>query len=145
MLARRIFPAGLAVISALACSSSLRTSQSPEPVRRSRPEPVRTSPAPRAVNRQSTAARLGIPPGHLPPAGECRIWLPGTPPGRQRAAESCRGIERHAPAGSWIVYRPSRDRTLVHIRVVDNQRAGSVILVRVYDVADGSFVREENP
>ena len=58
MLARRIFPAGLAVISALACSSSLRTSQSPEPVRRSRPEPVRTSPAPRAVNRQSTAARL---------------------------------------------------------------------------------------
>ena len=43
------------------------------------------------------------------------------------------------------MYRPTRDRKLVHVRVVDNQRAGSVILVRVYDVADGSFVREENP
>lgn len=73
------------------------------------------------------------------------MWVPGTPPGRQRRAESCRGIERHAPAGSWIVYRPTRDKKLVHVRVVDNHRAGSIVSVRVYEVADGRFVREEHP
>ena len=137
MFVRRILPAGLLVISALGCSSSIQTSRSPEPAGRSA--------APTPVGRQSTAARLGIPPGHLPPEGGCRIWVPGTPPGRQRAAESCQAVERHAPAGSWIVYRPTRDKKLVHVRVVDDRRGGSVVRVRVYEVADGRFVREENP
>jgi hypothetical protein len=133
---RRILPAGALLLSVLACSTSLQTSRSTEPASR---------PATRSSPRASTAARLGIPPGHLPPEGGCRIWVPGTPPGRQRRPESCSGIERHAPAGSWIVYRPSRDKKLVHVRVVDNRRAGSVVTIRVYEVADGSFVREENP
>src|SRR6266516_3213845 len=29
----------------------------------------------------STAATLGVPPGHLPDEGECRVWIPGAPPG----------------------------------------------------------------
>src|SRR5207249_9008254 len=31
----------------------------------------------------STAATLGVPPGHLPKPGECRVWIPRVPPGRQ--------------------------------------------------------------
>lgn len=31
----------------------------------------------------------GIPPGHLPAAGECRVWYDGRPPGQQPAPTSC--------------------------------------------------------
>lgn len=95
----------------------------------------------------STAATLGVPPGHLPAPGECRVWIPGVPPGRQPRprSRSCAGIEAAAPAGSWIIYRPSADRKLVHVREVDRLRAGVVIRIRVYEVDSGKFVREENP
>jgi hypothetical protein len=43
------------------------------------------------------------------------------------------------------VYRPTRDKKLVHVRVVDDRRAGSIVTVRVYEVADGRFIREEHP
>src|SRR5574341_33280 len=94
-----------------------------------------------------TARTLGIPGGHLPRPGQCRIWIPGTPPGRQPHARSrtCVGIRAIAPAGSWIVYRPTRDRRLVHVREVDRARAGVIIIVRLYDVNTGNFVRDARP
>ena len=97
--------------------------------------------------RPSAAATLGVPPGHLPRAGECRVWIPGAPPGRQPRPKSraCAGIEAAAPAGSWIIYRPTADRRLVHVREVDRARAGVVIRIRVFEVETGRFVREENP
>jgi hypothetical protein len=44
-----------------------------------------------------------IPPGHLPPPGECRIWYPGTPPGHQPPPGSCRELRHHVPRGAWLV------------------------------------------
>ena len=38
----------------------------------------------------------GIPPGQMPPAGQCRVWYEGVPPGRQPRATSCREAERVA-------------------------------------------------
>lgn len=75
------------------------------------------------------------------------MWIPGTPPGRQPRPRSrpCAGIERDAPAGSWIVYRPGQERRFVHVRVVDERRAGVVVRVRVFEAESGRFVREENP
>ncbi|KHL26380.1 hypothetical protein PK98_07980 [Croceibacterium mercuriale] len=32
----------------------------------------------------------GIPPGHIPPAGQCRVWFDDRPPGHQPRATSCR-------------------------------------------------------
>ena len=104
-----------------------------------------TQPAPamsRASTNASTAATLGIPPGHLPPPGLCRVWMPGTPPGHQPRARNCAGIERMAPAGSWILYRPSEDRKVVQVRVVDERRAGFVIHRRVYSVQRGTLISE---
>ena len=49
---------------------------------------------------RNTARALGIPPGHLPPPGECRVWIPGRPPGRQARPRSCDGIMAVAPGGS---------------------------------------------
>jgi hypothetical protein len=40
--------------------------------------------------------KQGIPPGHLPPAGSCRVWYDGVPPGHQPAPTSCSEAERIA-------------------------------------------------
>jgi hypothetical protein len=100
------------------------------------PEP-RPEPAPRV-----TVVTLDVPPGHLPPPGKCRIWFPGDPPGHQPKARPCREIEREAPAGSWILYRPREDRSVVHVRVVDERRPGVVVWVRVFDIERRKLIRE---
>jgi hypothetical protein len=38
----------------------------------------------------------GIPPGQMPPAGQCRVWYEGVPPGRQPRAMNCNEAERIA-------------------------------------------------
>ncbi len=90
---------------------------------------------------------LDIPPGHLPEIGECRVWIPGLPPGQQAKPKSrtCAGITSVAPAGSWIIYRPSDDRTVAHVRLVDERRAGVVIRIRIFDIDSKRLMREENP
>ncbi|HEV8304183.1 MAG TPA: hypothetical protein VGQ25_04430 [Gemmatimonadales bacterium] len=95
----------------------------------------------------NTAVTLDVPPGHLPDPGECRVWIPGTPPGQQPKPKSrpCAGVAAAAPAGSWILYRPGQDRSVVHVRVVDARRAGVVIRVQVFDIESKRLLREENP
>lgn len=100
------------------------------------------APRPTASVTSSTAATLGIPPGHLPPRGYCRVWVPGEPPGHQARPARCEGIEHQAPPGSWIVYRPTRDKKVVHVRVMDEQQPGVVVLMRVYDAINGKLVSE---
>lgn len=116
------------------------------------PEP-KPAPAPR----KSTAATLGIPPGQLPSSGQCRVWVPGKPPGHQAKPRGCANIEAHAPAGSWIVYGPvgdsgpgkgkgkakGHDKQLVRVRVVDERKAGVIVWVRVFDAVSGVLVSEE--
>src|SRR6266704_6869449 len=104
-------------------------------------------PEARSEGGPSTAATLGVPPGHLPKPGQCRVWIPGVPPGHQPRpkSRSCAGIEAVAPPGSWILYRPTADRKLVHVREVDRARAGVVVRIRVFEAESGKFVREENP
>ncbi len=114
------------------CSSAVVVSGRPSP-----------TPAPRG-NSESVHA-LGIPPGHLPRPGQCRVWIPGTPPGRQARARSCAGILSSAPAGSWILYRPTTDRHYVHVRVVDPRRVGVLVSVRIFIASSGVYVSEREP
>lgn len=44
-----------------------------------------------------------IPPGHLPPPGECRIWYEGRPPGQQPPPGDCHTLERQVPNGAWLI------------------------------------------
>jgi hypothetical protein len=99
---------------------------------------VTRPPATSRANAGNTALTLGVPPGHLPPPGECRVWVPGRPRPR-----SCHGIAALAPAGSWILYRPGDDRRLVHVRYVDERRAGAVIRIRVFEAESGKYLRDE--
>ena len=89
----------------------------------------------------TSAKTLGVPPGHLPPVGQCRVWVPGKPPGQQERARTCSNIERDAPKGSWILYRPAEDRKVVQVREIDERRPGVVVHLRVYDAEKGTLVR----
>lgn len=46
---------------------------------------------------------VGIPPGHMPPPGKCRIWHPGTPPGQQPPPGDCRELMHRVPPGADLV------------------------------------------
>lgn len=52
----------------------------------------------------------GIPPGHLPPPGECRVWYDGRPPGQQPPPTDCREAERIASrdGNARVIYGEDR-------------------------------------
>jgi hypothetical protein len=52
-----------------------------------------------------------IPPGHRPPAGMCRIWIDGVPPGRQPAPTDCDTAVRNQPANSRIIWGENTGRS----------------------------------
>jgi hypothetical protein len=103
---------------------------------------IYSQPEARSGKGPSAAATLSVPPGQLPPPGLCRVWFPGRPPGRQPKARACADVESIAPAGAWVLYRPSQDRTVVHVRYVDDRRAGVVVWIRVFDASSGAFIRD---
>lgn len=46
---------------------------------------------------------VNIPPGHMPPPGECRIWFPDRPPGQQPPPGPCSELRHHVPPGAILV------------------------------------------
>jgi hypothetical protein len=46
---------------------------------------------------------LKIPPGHLPPPGECELWHPGDPPGHQPPPAPCAYLKETAPPGVVVI------------------------------------------
>jgi hypothetical protein len=56
--------------------------------------------------------KQGVPPGHLPPAGLCRVWYDGVPPGRQPAPTSCHEAERivSRDRGARVLYGGGSNR-----------------------------------
>jgi len=125
--------AALGVLALTACSSRSTTPPPPEPEvieieeRQAHPDADRQGP-------------LGIPEGHLPPPGECRVWYPGRPPGQQPAPSSCAEAEANAPPGTWILYRPPEDSRVVHARVLDPARRGVIIRIDLFDAERGTYL-----
>src|SRR5687767_8213474 len=61
---------------------------------------------------RNRANSQGIPPGHMPAAGQCRVWYDGVPPGRQPRATSCREAERVAARdrNARVIYGANTDQ-----------------------------------
>jgi len=55
------------------------------------------------VRPEHAYAELGIPRGHMPPPGKCRIWFPDRPPGHQPAPGKCKKLRHRVPAGAYLV------------------------------------------
>lgn len=89
--------------------------------------------------------RLGIPPGHLPPPGECRVWLPGLPPGQQSPPGKCEDLYGQVPLGGWLLYSPPKEPERVEVSVYDDRQAAVVILIRLYEAATGRFLKAREP
>ncbi|WP_152425078.1 hypothetical protein [Nafulsella turpanensis] len=68
---------------------------------------------------------LGIPPGHMPPPGSCRIWYPGRPPGHQPPPFKCSGARREIPPGAFLVQR--LDGRWVQVDEFDQKRPNFIV------------------
>lgn len=47
--------------------------------------------------------RQGVPSGHLPPPGECRIWYPNRPEGQQPPPGDCDELRYQVPPGARLI------------------------------------------
>jgi hypothetical protein len=72
----------------------------PAPVAVAPPPPPPAMAPPPAV--AVAPRRVHVPPGHYPPAGFCRVWHPGRPPGHQPKPFPCQPVA--IPAGAFILY-----------------------------------------
>jgi hypothetical protein len=120
------------------------------PVQQPRRRPANPDPPPGHVEPESPSQRptprtvginLGIPPGHLPRPGECRVWVQGRPPGLQPRARTCHGILATAPVGSWILYRPVQYQRQIRVRYLHTAQQ-TIIAVRAFDAETGAYLRD---
>jgi hypothetical protein len=68
--------------------------------------------------RQEIARAQGIPPGHMPPPDECRVWYDNRPPGRQPSPTDCSRAEA-------IAARQGDARVIYGVDVYRESRYGS--------------------
>lgn len=132
----RLFSAIVVATALAGCGSATLVVSHREPPRQ---VVVRETGEPHTVK---SAKRLGIPPGHLPPPGMCRIWYPGRPPGHQPRPGNCATLSRRVPSGAWLVSRdgaPGR----VRVYVYGEERSGAPLSVRVYSASDGRLLEDD--
>lgn len=72
---------------------------------------------------------LGIPKGHLPPPGECKVWFPGKPPGHQPPPQSCGSALRNAPLGAWVI---THEGERYRVNIFNRSRRNVIDEVRYY-------------
>lgn len=72
--------------------------------------------------------KQGIPPGHRPPDGLCRVWYDGVPPGRQPRPTSCYEAERIASRdrNARVVYGNGSGRNNAPVYRDDRQYPGDI-------------------
>lgn len=72
---------------------------------------------------------LGIPKGHLPPPGECKIWIPGKEPGQQGPPQSCASALRNVPLGAWVI---THEGSRYKVNIFNRSKRNIVDEVRYY-------------
>ena len=93
---RRAGVAALSLLSLVSCTAAI-SRDPPVTVRVPGAEVIIGAPG---VPVGTPAEALGIPEGHRPPPGSCRVWYPGLPPGQQPPPGPC---DVRVPAGAVLV------------------------------------------
>lgn len=62
------------------------------------------------LSAQGRSGNQGVPPGQMPPAGMCRVWIDGVPPGRQPRATDCATARANVPGNGRVIYGNNRGR-----------------------------------
>lgn len=69
----------------------------------------------------------GVPKGHYPPPGSCRIWYPNRPPGHQPPAISCNNLYRvRLEPGAFILHGDRAYDADYDWREAERRRSGSI-------------------
>lgn len=76
--------------------------------------------------RDGEPRRLGVPPGHYPPPGECRVWYPGRPPGQQPPPSRCDRLVGRVPLGAFVLYNGREWDTRYDWRDHERRNRGTV-------------------
>jgi hypothetical protein len=71
---------------------------------RRRTEAARSRTAGDTIAQRRGRGSSKVPPGHLPPAGKCRVWIDGVPPGQQPPVTDCATAEASRTANSRVIY-----------------------------------------
>ena len=66
--------------------------------------PATRAQIPSTIQNQQSRRSDKIPPGQLPPAGMCRIWIDGVPPGQQPAPTDCQTAVANKPANARVLW-----------------------------------------
>lgn len=77
---------------------------------------------------------LGIPNGHMPPPGSCRIWYPNRPAGQQPPPFKCSMGRSNIPLGAYLVQR--LDGKIVQVDEYDGKRPNYVVRTGRFNLAD---------
>ena len=77
---------------------------------------------------------LGIPNGHMPPPGSCRIWYPGRPPGHQPPPFKCGAGLVRIPLGTFLVQRI--DGRYVQVDEYDRKLPDFVVRTGTFQLRD---------
>lgn len=70
--------------------------------------------------------RLGVPKGHYPPPGECRLWHPNREPGHQPPPAKCDRLVGRVPYGAFILYNDKEWDTRYDWERHEQRNRGSV-------------------
>jgi hypothetical protein len=81
------------------------------------------------------SGEMDIPPGHLPPPGECRLWEEGVAPGQQTPSDDCESLEEEVSDGD--------DTVLVDHHGVVSERYHPLMEVDALVVELGEFLQLE--
>lgn len=77
---------------------------------------------------------LGIPNGHMPPPGSCRIWYPNRPAGQQPPPFKCGAGRLSIPLGAFLVQR--LDGIMVQLDEYDAKRPNYVVRTGTFRLSD---------
>lgn len=75
----------------------------------------------------------GVPPGHYPPPGQCRLWYAGRPPGHQPRSGPCEALVGRVPHGAFVLYNGAAWDADYDWRAHERRHSGSVpnVILRV--------------